>query len=119
MVEDNREILRSLGDVLRDNGCEVFEAPTGATALARLENETVDLILTDLAMPGVSGWQVAAACRERCPSTPLGLITGFGDQLEPAKLGSHGIQFVVAKPFSSEQLLAVVATALRGPIPAA
>ena len=39
VVEDNQEILRSLGDVLRDNGCEVVEAPNGATALARLEAE--------------------------------------------------------------------------------
>ncbi len=107
VVEDNVEILRSLGDLLRENGCQVIEAPNGMTALARLENETVDLILTDLAMPG--GY----------PNTPLGLITGFGDQLEPAKLESHGIRFVVAKPFSSEQLLAVVAPALKGSIPAA
>jgi CheY-like chemotaxis protein len=114
VVEDNREILRSLGDVLRDNGCEVFEAPNGATALARLEAEGMDLVLTDLAMPGVSGWEVASACRERYPETPVGLITGFGDQLEPEKLERHGIRFVVAKPFSSDQLLLVVATALKG-----
>jgi signal transduction histidine kinase/BarA-like signal transduction histidine kinase len=117
VVEDNQEILRSLGDVLRDNGCEVLEAPNGATALARLEVEGVDLVLTDLAMPGVSGWEVASACRERYPETPVGLITGFGDQLEAEKLERHGIQFVVAKPFSSDELLQIVATALKGPGP--
>ena len=115
VVEDNREILRSLGDVLRDSGCEVIEASNGATALARLDVEAVDLVLTDLAMPGVSGWEVASTCRERHPETPVGLITGFGDQLEAAKLERHGIRFVVAKPFSSDELLQVVATALRGP----
>ncbi len=114
VVEDNQEILRSLGDVLRDHGCEVVEAPNGATALARLETGAVDLVLTDLAMPGVSGWEVASACRERYPEMPVGLITGFGDQLEPEKLERHGIQFVVAKPFSSDELLQVVATALKG-----
>lgn len=118
VVEDNREILRSLGDVLRDNGCEVFEAPNGATALARLEAEGMDLVLTDLAMPGVSGWEVASACRDRYPETPVGLITGFGDQLKPEKLERHGIRFVVAKPFSSDQLLQVVATVLKGVGPA-
>jgi signal transduction histidine kinase/CheY-like chemotaxis protein len=115
VVEDNHEILRSLGDVLRDNGCEVLEAANGATALARLETETVDLVLTDLAMPGVSGWEVASTCRERYPQTPVGLITGFGDQIEPEKVERHGIQFVVAKPFSSDELLQVVATVLKGP----
>ena len=114
VVEDNVEILRSLGDLLRENGCRVIEAPNGTTALARIEAEAVDLVLTDLAMPGVSGWEVASASRERYPDTPVGLVTGFGDQLDPEKLERHGIQFVVAKPFSSEELLQAVATALKG-----
>ena len=114
VVEDNVEILRSLGDLLRENGCRVIEAPNGTTALARIEAEAVDLVLTDLAMPGVSGWEVASASREHHPDTPVGLVTGFGDQLDPEKLERHGIQFVVAKPFSSEELLQAVATALKG-----
>ncbi len=118
VVEDNLEILRSLGDLLREAGCRVIEAPNGQTALARIEHDPVDLVLTDLAMPGVSGWEVASACRERFPHAPIGLITGFGDQLEPEKIKRHGIQFVVAKPFSSEELLRAVAQSLRGPGPA-
>ncbi|HUP36718.1 MAG TPA: GAF domain-containing protein [Candidatus Limnocylindria bacterium] len=118
VVEDNQEILRSLGDLLRDNGCRVIEALNGTAALARIEAETVDVVLTDLAMPGISGWEVAATCRERCPAARVGLITGFGDQLEPEKLERHGIQFVVAKPFSSEELLQAVAAALKGAAPA-
>lgn len=69
-------------------------------------------MLTDLAMPGGSSWEVAKACRERQPDAPVGLITGFGDQLDPAKLEQHGIRFVVAKPFSSSDLLREVAAAL-------
>ena len=118
VVEDNQEILRSLGDLLRDNGCRVIEALNGTTALARIEAEAVDVVLTDLAMPGISGWEVASACRERCPEARVGLITGFGDQLEPEKLERHGIEFVVAKPFSAEELVRVVGAALRGPKPA-
>ncbi|MEX2221081.1 MAG: ATP-binding protein [Candidatus Rokuibacteriota bacterium] len=118
VVEDNLEILRSLGDLLREAGCQVIEAPNGQTALDRIEKDAVDLVLTDLAMPGISGWEVASACRERFPNAPVGLITGFGDQLEPEKIERHGIQFVVAKPFSSEELLRVVASSLKGPRPA-
>jgi signal transduction histidine kinase/CheY-like chemotaxis protein len=117
VVEDNQEILRSLGDLLRDNGCRVIEALNGTTAVARIEAEAVDLVLTDLAMPGLSGWEVASACRERCPEARIGLITGFGDQLEAEKLERHGIEFVVAKPFSSEELVQVVAATLRRPGP--
>jgi len=85
--------------------------------VARIEAEAVDLVLTDLAMPGLSGWEVASACRERCPEARIGLITGFGDQLEAEKLERHGIEFVVAKPFSSEELVQVVAATLGRPRP--
>ena len=115
LVEDNLEILRSLADLLRDSGFRVIEASDGMAALARIQLEAVDLVLTDLAMPGISGWEVATACRERFPHAPIGLITGFGDQLEPEKIERHGIQFVVAKPFTSAELLREVSVALRRP----
>jgi signal transduction histidine kinase/CheY-like chemotaxis protein len=113
VVEDNAEILRSLGALLQDSGCRVIEASNGATALAHIEAEPVDLILTDLAMPGISGWELASACRERCPGIPIGLITGFGDRLDPGELEQHGVRFVVAKPFTAEELLRAVAVSLR------
>jgi CheY-like chemotaxis protein len=90
-----------------------LEAADGLSALSRIETEPVDLVLTDLAMPGASGWEVATACRERFPAAPIGLITGFGDQLEPAKIERHGVQFVVAKPFTSTELLREVSAALK------
>jgi CheY-like chemotaxis protein len=113
VVEDNIEILRSLRDLLRESGCRVVEASNGAAALARIEAEPVDLILTDLAMPGVSGWEVASAGRQRYPEVPIGLITGFGDRLDPVELEQHGIGFVVAKPFTADELLRAVGGALR------
>ncbi|HEU4439636.1 MAG TPA: GAF domain-containing protein [Methylomirabilota bacterium] len=112
LVEDNVEIRRSLADLLRESGCRVTEASDGLAALAQIQVERVDLVLTDLAMPGASGWEVAKACLDRQPGAPIGLITGFGDQLDPAKLERHGIRFVVAKPFSSTDLLREVAASL-------
>jgi CheY-like chemotaxis protein len=113
VVEDNPDILQSLGDLLRESGCHVIQAADGLAAIAQLEAEAVDLVLTDLAMPGASGWEVATACRERHPSTPIGLITGFGDRLEPDKIERHGVRFVVAKPFTSTELLREVSAALK------
>ena len=113
VVEDNPEILQSMGELLRENGCHVIEAADGLAAISRIEMESVDLVLTDLAMPGASGWEVATACHERFPGTPVGLITGFGDRLEPGKIERHGVQFVVAKPFTSIELLREVSAALN------
>ena len=112
LAEDNLEILRSLADLLRAKGCHVIEAQDGLAAVARAQAEQVDLVLTDLAMPGASGWEVAAACRERFPKAAIGLITGFGDQLEPEQIERHGIRFVVAKPFTSSELMREVTAAL-------
>ena len=106
------EIRRSLADLLRERGCRVSEAGDGLAAIAQIQAERVDLVLTDLAMPGVSGWEVANACRDRLPHASVGLITGFGDQLDPGKLEQHGIRFVVVKPFSSSDLLREVGAAL-------
>jgi len=69
-VEDNPEILRSLVDPLRESGCQGIEAADDLTALARIEMESFDLVLADMAMPRAAGWQVATACRERFPAAP-------------------------------------------------
>lgn len=112
LVEDNLEILRSLGDLLRDSGCRVVEAPDGTAALSRIHSEQVDLILTDLAMPGISGWEVATACRERFPSAPIGSSPASAIGSIPSA-SRHGIRFVVAKPFTSEEPLREVTAVLR------
>ena len=75
--------------------------------------ESVDLVLTDLAMPGASGWEVATACRERLPGTPVGLITGFGD---PAGAGQDRAAWRPVRgrqAFTSIELLREVSAALN------
>ena len=64
-------------------------------------------------MPGMSGWEMAEACPTRFPNIPVGLITGWGDHLDPAALARHGVRFVVAKPFQAAEVLHRVGDALR------
>lgn len=52
------------------------------------------------------------ACRARFPDVPVGLITGWGDHLDPAELARHGVRFVVAKPFEAAEVLHRVGDAL-------
>src|SRR5260370_15131447 len=63
IVEDNPEILQSLGDLLRQNGCHVVEAADGLAPIPQIAIASVDLVLTALALPGASGWEGAPACR--------------------------------------------------------
>src|SRR5215470_1740758 len=83
VIDDEHEVRSVLRDVLTSVGHTVVEAASGEEGLACCEREPVDLILADLSMPGMSGWDVAAACRQRFPQVPLGFVTCWGDRLDP------------------------------------
>ncbi len=112
VIDDEPAVRTVLAKMLEDGGHQVAQAADGAEALARCERETFDLVLSDVSMPRLSGWEVAAACRERFPLLPVGLITGWGDQLDPGQLDRHGVRFVVAKPFEQADLLKMVSLVL-------
>jgi CheY-like chemotaxis protein len=83
--------------------------------LARCESEAVDLILADVSMPGMSGWDVAAACRRRFPRVPLGFVTGWGDRLNQEEAMRFGVRFVLSKPFAPVDVQTLVAGVLLPP----
>ena len=93
-------------------GHTVIEADSGETGLALLEREAVDVILTDISMPGMSGWDVAAACQRQFPQTPLGFVTGWGDRLDEQETTRAGVRFIVSKPFAPADVQGHVAEAL-------
>jgi PAS domain S-box-containing protein len=110
LVDDDPTVRRTLANLLRSAGHEVIEADGGSEGLARLADSSVDLILTDLGMPGVSGWDVARASRERHPSLPVVLLTGWGDQpgMEESR-ERRLVDRVLGKPIRLEDLQAVIA----------
>jgi signal transduction histidine kinase/CheY-like chemotaxis protein len=113
VIDDEPAVREVVRDLLTAQGYIVIVAGDGAEGLARCEAEPVDLVLTDISMPGMSGWEVAAACQERFPKLPVGLITGWGDQLDPEQLPRHRIRFVLAKPFVASHVLREIASALE------
>jgi FixJ family two-component response regulator len=67
-------------------------------------------VLTDLGMPDVNGWTVARTAKERWPTTPVGLITGWGDDDEVGTATERGtVDFVLAKPVDRQTLAAALA----------
>jgi DNA-binding response OmpR family regulator/signal transduction histidine kinase len=115
IIEDEPEVQDVLADILREAGYVVSVAKDGENGLERCEQESVDIVLSDISMPGFSGWEVAARLRERFPFTPIGFVTGWGDQLDPDRLMRTGVSFVIAKPFQTLDVLRHVAQALTGP----
>ena len=114
VVDDEAEVRQLLHDILMSAGHTVTMAEDGISALALFEAGTYDLVLTDLGMPGMSGWEVAEAIKSRRPQVPVGLITGWAGIMEDADLNKRGIDAIVNKPFDMNQILNVVADMAPG-----
>lgn len=108
-VDDDALVLMNTVMMLEDLGHTVFEAHSGDEALAMLAREgTVDLVVTDHAMPRMTGTQLADAIRLRQPDLPVLLATGYAE-LPP---GGNAELMRLAKPFTQAQLAEMVATAV-------
>jgi signal transduction histidine kinase len=101
IVDDEPTVLETLADTLAEDGHTVLSAGSGRDALALLDGgERVDLVITDLGMPGMTGWELARALRTRWPDLPVGLISGWTNSADfSAEEASH-VAFVVAKPYT-------------------
>lgn len=107
LIVDDDDMVRGItAALLRDAGYQVLEAANGRVALALLQCGLVDLMITDVSMPGMSGKQLAALVREERPGLPILFTTGFGDHADLP--GETAIQ----KPYTGDKLLAAVARGL-------
>jgi signal transduction histidine kinase/CheY-like chemotaxis protein len=110
VVDDERAVGEVLGDIIQSAGHTAVVLDGGAAAIERLRAEPFDAVFTDLAMPGVSGWEVARAIRELRPGLPVFVVTGFGVEVSPQELAGHGVQAVLTKPLGLQETLALLAT---------
>ena len=85
-------------------GHEVTVVSQGQEAVALLEKGDYDLVITDLGMPDISGWEVSKAVKQKRQETPVILITGWGVQLDSEEMSRSGVDGVIAKPFSKQDL---------------
>ena len=113
LVDDEPEVRTAIAEMLRDDGHDVLEAEDGSEGLARLtEAGRPDLVITDLGMPGMTGWDVVHATKSQDPSISAGLMTGWGDDLDGKPGDRAAPDFVLAKPVTQTALrLAVVRVA--------
>lgn len=111
LVDNDQRLLGVMSDMLRSGGHAVTTAASGEEALALFQPGQHDLVITDLGMPGMNGWEVAAEVKRRAPATPVFLLTGWGDTV--AGEGSRHIDHVIAKPVSQDALLEQLASLRR------
>ena len=103
-VDDEKPVLDVLADLLRALDQEVDVALGGAAGLERFERGDYQVVFTDLSMPEVNGWDLTLAVKSRRPDVGVVVVTGWGLQLEEATAQAHGVDLLVAKPFSIEDL---------------
>ncbi|HWD57872.1 MAG TPA: PAS domain S-box protein [Stellaceae bacterium] len=111
LVDDDDDVRAVAAAMLREAGHTVIEAGSGGAALERLDREAarIDLLIADLAMPGMNGFELARAARQERPDLPILFVTGFADM---AKAGDSAQETVLQKPFRAEELNAKVAEVL-------
>ena len=107
VVDDEEEIRTVLREVLEWAGHQVTEARTGAEGLQRYREAPVDVVITDILMPELSGLELIKALRESFPTAKIVAISGSGAQMldMATQLGAHR---VLAKPFKLQELLNTV-----------
>lgn len=104
VVDDEESVRELLGDLLESEGCRVYLAQGSREALALFEGHQFDAIFTDVGMPGMSGWELAQAIRERSQTIPIAVITGWGEAVGSDEQKKAGVDWVVTKPFRAERI---------------
>jgi len=104
LVDDDPNVNEVLELMLSQIGYDVTAVSHGQEAITLFKQGNYDLVITDLGMPDVSGWDVAEAVKQRSPETPVVLITGWGVQVDSAQRDKVGVDGVIAKPFSRQTL---------------
>jgi signal transduction histidine kinase len=109
-VEDDIAVAQVTAELLRDIGYEAVEAHRGDEALVAIESDpTINLVLSDIVMPGMNGLELARTLRLRHPELPVLLATGYSQY--SASLHNEGFP-LVAKPYRREVLVAAISGAL-------
>ncbi|HYD37513.1 MAG TPA: PAS domain S-box protein [Allosphingosinicella sp.] len=110
LVEDNEHVREFARDLLEELGYKVASAAGAEEALDLLEREEVDVLFTDVVMPGLSGLELARLARRRRPALPVLLASGYSEEI----VGSAGQEFeIVRKPYDAGLLESSLGAALE------
>ncbi len=109
LIDDDPQVRAVIGELPTMNGHTVITAGGGLEGLARLDgDDVIDLVLTDLGMPGMTGWDVARAAKARRPDIRVGIITGWGEE-ERSRFEEQAVaDFVLQKPITRAVLMAAI-----------
>ncbi len=108
VIDDDERVRTLLRNILLFGGHRVIEASDGESGIRYLEEGGPDMVLTDLGMPGMNGWEVAKSIKSKIPQIPIALITGWGTDLDEEKIKESGVDWIIGKPFQVNDILETV-----------
>lgn len=112
MVDDEPAVANVMEMMLRFEGHEVQTVTGGREALALLEQNQFDFIITDYAMPEMKGDELAAIIKQRWPKQPVIMLTAHAEMLKGSGLAMSGIDALINKPFLLDDLRTAMARSL-------
>lgn len=106
IAEDNDDMRAALRELIESLGAEVAEAASGGDLIMLLtDNQPIDLLITDVRMPWMTGFQVSLAARNAGLTMPIIVVTAFGDDHLRAQVERLGSATLLPKPFHPDELL--------------
>ncbi len=118
IIEDDPAIVRGLKDTLEDESFEVLTALDGSEGYSKVTSDKPDLIILDLMLPKLDGFDLCRRVRDEGIPTPILILTARGEEADRVRGLDLGADDYVTKPFSLLELLARVRALLRRPPPA-
>jgi CheY-like chemotaxis protein len=113
VIDDEEPVRDVLSRMLKTKGHEVVVASNGEEGIDRFKDGKFDLVLTDLGMPKISGWEVGKTIKGMDPKVPVAMITGWGMELNREKMAESGIDLIVSKPFDFDQVIRLISDAME------
>ena len=113
VVDDDSDIRKSLARILRLAGAEVSVTSSAEDALQLLEENRWDVVVTDIGMPRLSGYDLIRQARQRGHRVPMIAVTAFDTPEYRRQIFRHGFAYHLAKPFDPDYLVAVVGETAR------
>ncbi|HOX58985.1 MAG TPA: response regulator [Candidatus Paceibacterota bacterium] len=114
VVDDEPLVCDAVKMMLDFDGHEVKTVGNGKDALAILEKDHFDLVITDFDMPAMKGDELAAAIKARSPKQPVVMITAYAEMIQASGNPLTGVDYVISKPFLLENLREAIAKVAPG-----
>jgi len=111
IIDDEPQIGAVLSEILSHQGHQTSVFDNGKDGIDALKNGSYEILITDLGMPDLSGWEVINIARQIEPGVISGVITGW--DISEAEAKQKGVDFLITKPFESSQIIQAVANAVK------